>query len=61
MDKIFFTQLENLLKKFQLWFMKSKRTTEQISNTQIRFHPFDWQKKVLQEYKEKLKKQKISF
>lgn len=52
------TQLLNyfeiFLKKFQLMYMRNRRTTEIISDGVIRFHPKDARKWVLKEYQEKL-------
>lgn len=44
---------EIFLKKFQLWYMKNRRTTEVIKNEVIRFHPHDARKWVMKKYKEK--------
>lgn len=48
--------LEILLKKFQLWYMKSKISTERIGDKQLFFHPANTQEKVLTEYRKRLKK-----
>jgi len=42
--------VENLLKNFQLNYMKSKITTEKIGEHQLFFHPQDTQTKVLKKY-----------
>ncbi len=47
--------IENLLKSFQLNYMRSKITIEQIGNTQLFFHPKNIQKKVLDVYRKKFK------
>lgn len=39
--------LEFLAKHLQLWYMKGHRTTEDISDTLLAFHPFDYQSRVL--------------
>lgn len=52
-------QLENLLKSFQLNYMKSKITIEKIGDRQLFFHPTDNQTKILTDYKKRLKKFKI--
>lgn len=44
------TKIENILKKFQLSYMKSKVTTEVIGETQLFFHPKDMQRKILSRY-----------
>lgn len=46
--------LEQILKRLQLKYMKSKITTEKISNTQLFFHPKTTQAHVLREYEKKL-------
>ncbi|MFZ5365795.1 MAG: hypothetical protein ACOZBZ_00700 [Patescibacteria group bacterium] len=51
-----FTFFERLSKKFQLWYMRDRRTTEKISDGIIRFHPQDARIWVLKEYRKRLKK-----
>lgn len=46
--------IENLLKNFQLWYMRNHRTSEVIKDGIIRFHPHDARKWVLEEYHKKL-------
>jgi len=48
--------VENLLKDFQLWYMKKKLTTERISVTQLFFHPRDTRDWVVSEYGSRLRK-----
>lgn len=48
--------LEALAKWGQLWYMKTKLTTERISKTQLLFHPKNTQNKVLVEYQKRLNK-----
>lgn len=45
---------EIFLKKFQLWYMKKRRTTEVIADGIIRFHPQDARKWVLKKYNQRL-------
>jgi len=49
-----FALVENALKRFQLWYMRKRRTTEVISNGLIRFHPKDARVWVLKEYYKRL-------
>lgn len=49
------TQLEYFSKKFQLSYMQSKITTEQIGEGQLFFHPSQTQNWVLGQYQKKLK------
>ena len=51
---IHYSLLESLLRAFQLWYMKSKTTTEKIGKTQLFFHPVDTQKWVIGEYQKRL-------
>lgn len=53
---LFSSVLEWLAKKLQLWYMRRHRTTEITSDHMLAFHPFDYQEKVLEEYKKRLKK-----
>ena len=55
-----FRIVENLLKNFQLWYMRSKVSTERIGETQLFFHPQDTQAQVLKEYQKRLKSLHIS-
>ena len=48
------SRFEKLLKSFQLNYMRSKITIEQIGDTQLFFHPKDTQEKVLQMYRSRL-------
>ncbi|OGD84965.1 hypothetical protein A2165_04535 [Candidatus Curtissbacteria bacterium RBG_13_40_7] len=50
---------EELLKSFQLLYMRSKITTERIGKTQLFFHPAGTQESVLSEYQRRLKKLRI--
>lgn len=51
-----FSYLENIVKRFQLWYMEKRRTTEVISDGIIRFHPQDARGWVLREYGLRLQK-----
>jgi len=51
--------VETSLKKFQLWYMRNRRTTEVIKNGVIRFHPEDARVWVMEKYKERLMKNKL--
>lgn len=45
--------------RFQLFYMKSRRTTEVVELGRVRFHPEDCQRRILAEYKRKLKKLRV--
>jgi len=47
--------LENLAKAIQLWFIKKHITNETITDSLLAFHPNDYTKKVLKEYKKRLR------
>lgn len=47
---VLFDLLENLLGKFQVWYMKRKMTKEVVSESEIRFHPKDVRTDVLKKY-----------
>src|SRR3989338_1149188 len=47
--------IEIFLKKFQLWYMRSKITTEKIEDTQLFFHPQNKEEWVMGEYQKRLK------
>ena len=49
---------ESFLKKFQLWYMRSKITTEKIGEHQLFFHPQNTQDRALGEYQKRLQKLK---
>jgi len=49
------TQLESLVKKLQLRYMASKRTTEVVEDSRILFHPGNGQKQIVIEYQKRLK------
>lgn len=51
-----FNFLELLFKKFQLFYMKPRRTTEVIRDGYLRFHPKDARIFILKEYQKRLKK-----
>ena len=55
-----FNLAEALARRFQLWYMSKKRTTEVVSENLIKFHPQDVRGWVLKEYQERLQKLKIS-
>lgn len=49
-DVLLFSLLETPARIFQLWYMKRRRTTELVSDSELRFHPRDarlWVKKAL--------------
>ena len=52
--------LEHILRLIQLSYMRSKITTEQISSTQLFFHPKNIQMWVLKEYEKRLKRETFS-
>ncbi len=45
---------ENFAKNFQLWYMRSKVTSEKIGEGQLFFHPADTEKKIMGEYEKRL-------
>lgn len=51
--------VEILLKKFQLFYMRNKISTEIVGDTQLFFHPSDTQEWVLKEYNKRLKSLRI--
>lgn len=51
-----FNFLELLFKKFQLFYMKPRRTTEVIRDGYLRFHPHDARQVILSKYRKNLKK-----
>lgn len=51
---------ESFLKNFQLWYMKSKLTTEKVGKTQLFFHPKDTQDWVIVKYQKRLKNLNIA-
>ncbi|MEK6845849.1 MAG: hypothetical protein AABY26_03765, partial [Nanoarchaeota archaeon] len=51
-----FILLENFLKSFQLWYMKSRRTSEIINDGIIRFHPHDARIWILKKYSERIER-----
>lgn len=46
--------LEPLARILQLWYMKNHKTTEEVSNSTLAFHPFNWRKKALQKFSERI-------
>lgn len=48
--------LENLAFRSQLWYMRSRRTTEIVEPKRIRFHPQDCRERILKRYENKIKK-----
>lgn len=50
---------ENLLKNFQLWYMRKRISTERVGETQLFFHPRDTQERILKEYQKRLELLKI--
>ncbi|MBI2431130.1 MAG: hypothetical protein HYV39_03890 [Candidatus Levybacteria bacterium] len=57
---IFLSSFEFLAKKVQLWYMKKHRTREEINDYILAFYPFDYEKKLLKKYEERLKKYHIA-
>ena len=51
-----FNLVETLLKLFQLWFMRNRRTTEVITEGILRFHPQDSRHWIFKEYAARLQK-----
>ena len=51
--------IENLLRDFQLWYIRSKITTERITEHQLFFHPQNTGEWVMREYQKRLRKLKI--
>lgn len=54
-----FSALEELARTVQLFSINRHKTTEFISDSLLAFHPFDWRKKVLSEYKKRLKQYEV--
>lgn len=52
--------VENFLRNFQLWYMRSRITTERIGEHQLFFHPQNTQTWVLGEYQKRLKRLRLS-
>ncbi|MDP3726793.1 MAG: hypothetical protein Q8Q96_00580 [bacterium] len=50
---------EFFAKILQLWYMKKHQTTEVISDGMLAFHPFDYRKKILKVYNQRLRKYQI--
>ena len=51
--------LERPLKKFQLWYMRKRRTTEVVSESVIRFHPNDARIWIRKSFRSKLRHYKV--
>lgn len=51
--------IENFLKSFQLWYMRSKITTEKTGKGQLFFHPVDTKKWIMEEFRKRLEAQGI--
>jgi len=60
MGERLFTKLEALVRKLQMQYMASRRTTEIVEPGRICFHPQDARRWVLEQYQERLKKLKIA-
>ncbi|OGG31160.1 hypothetical protein A3I51_00470 [Candidatus Gottesmanbacteria bacterium RIFCSPLOWO2_02_FULL_38_8] len=56
LTSVFFNFLEYCANKFQLFYMRSRRTTEVIRDGFLRFHPHDARKRILKSYKNNLNK-----
>lgn len=54
-----FSALEWLARALQLWIIKQHKTTETISDHFLAFHPLDYKKKVLSEYKKRLREYEL--
>lgn len=54
-----FSALEFFAKILQLWHMRKHQTTEVISDRMLAFHPFDYRRKILKDYNQRLRKYKI--
>ncbi len=52
---IILNTIENLAKKFQLWYMKKPEGLERIEDGALYFHPQDYRTKVLEEYKTRIR------
>ncbi len=50
----FLTLLEPFAKQLQLFIMRSKRTTEVVSDSLLAFHPIDYRKMTLAEFSKRL-------
>jgi hypothetical protein len=48
--------IEDVLKRIQLWYMNTKRTTEIVADGYVRFHPHDARSWILPEYEKRLRK-----
>lgn len=46
--------VEPLARAMQLWYMRDHKTTEEVSKSSLAFHPYDWRKRALKEYHEKI-------
>lgn len=51
--------IENLAKKFQLWYMKKPQGSERIEDGAVYFHPEDCRSKVLKQYRFKLTRRSL--
>lgn len=47
--------VENLAKRFQLWYMKKPKGMERIEDGAVYFHPNDIRSQILKEYRLRLK------
>ncbi len=47
--------VEEIAKRFQLWYMRNRRTSEVIKDGIIRFHPQDAREWVMEKYKKRIK------
>ena len=61
MGEKIFSQLENLVRNFQLKYMSSKKTIEVVEPGRIQFHPQDARSWVLKAYQKRLEKLELSF
>ena len=51
-----FSFLESLAKKFQLWYMRKKRSQEEIHSGALFFHPHDSRQKILSHFQKRTSK-----
>lgn len=51
--------VESVLRRFQLWYMRPKITTEKIGEGQLFFHPVDTKKWIMEEFRKRLEAQGI--
>jgi len=57
MSDILLDFLEKIAYKFQLFYMRPKRTIEKVSQGRVLFHPRDCSGRVIREYNDRVKEQ----